>query len=99
MLVINLIHFFIFIFIFFVVNLLFLIASFNYLILILIFLDILVLANIILFIFYTLITYNSSGYSFAVLCLVIAAAETTIGLGLFILYYKSTGKTSIINNC
>ena len=96
MLVINIINYFIFIFIFFSLNLILLIISFNYLILILIFLDILLLANILLFIIYTILTYNSIGYSYALICLVVAAAETSIGLGLFILYYKSTGKISII---
>lgn len=41
---------------------------------------------------------NINGYSFALLTLGVAAADTAVGLGLFIIYYKATGEISIKNN-
>jgi NADH:ubiquinone oxidoreductase subunit K len=88
-------YFFYFIFIFFAVNLLLLIAALDHFILALIFLDLLLLTNILLFILYTIVFYNGIGYDYALLILGIAAADTSVGLGLCILYFKASGAVGI----
>ena len=42
----------------------------------------------ILFIMYTILTQNAIGYSYALILLGVAAADTAVGLGLFILFFK-----------
>lgn len=92
---VNLSYFFYFIFLFFILNLLLLIVALDYFILVLVFLDFLLLSSILLFILYSQITNNPIGYSSALLILGVAAADTAVGLGLFILYFKTTNKVSI----
>jgi NADH:ubiquinone oxidoreductase subunit K len=48
-----------------------------------------------MFIVYTILTGNSIGYSHALLILGIAAADTAVGLGLFLVYHKATNSVSI----
>jgi len=88
-------YFFYFVFIFFAVNLLLLIAALDHFILASIFLDLLLLTNILLFILYTIVFYNPIGYDYALLILGIAAADTSVGLGLCILYFKASGSVGI----
>jgi NADH-quinone oxidoreductase subunit K len=87
--------FFYFLFIFFTVNLLLLIAALDHFILALIFLDLLLLTNILLFVVYTILTHSPIGYDYALLVLGIAAADTSVGLGLCILYFKASGSVAI----
>jgi NADH-quinone oxidoreductase subunit K len=97
MFVIDFSSFFYFIFIFFFFTLFLLIQVLHHFILVLVFLDLLLLANVILFILVTILTLNPVGYISALLVLGVAAADTAIGLGLFILYFKSTNQISIEN--
>lgn len=83
---------FYFLFFFFFLNFIFLLLALDHFIITLIFLDLLLLTNIIIFTIYTILTDIGIGYSFGLLIIGVAAADTAIGLGLFILYYKSTGK-------
>ena len=62
----------------------------------LIFLDLLILINIVFFILSTIITQNILGYNYALILLGIAASETAVGLGLFILSYKASQNVFII---
>ena len=64
----------------------------------LVFLDLLLLANVLIFIIVTILTLNPIGYISALVILGVAAADTAVGLGLFILYFKSTNQISIENN-
>lgn len=88
-------YFFYFIFTFFVTNLLLILVAVDYFILVLVFLDLLLLTNILLFIIYTLLTNNPVGYCNALIILGVAAADTAVGLGLFILFFKTTNSVSI----
>ena len=81
---------------YFFINLLLLVASFEHYLILLIFLDLLLLSNILLLIFYTVIFKSALGYSYALLLLGVAATDTALGLGLFILQFKATGKVSIL---
>ena len=87
--------FFYFIFTFFVLNLVLLTLALDHFIITLVFLDLLLLTNILLFALYTMLTQNVIGYSYALIILGIAAADTAVGLGLFILYFKTTNEVSI----
>jgi NADH-quinone oxidoreductase subunit K len=69
----------------------------NHFILVLVFLDLLILSNILLFVLSTVITQNPVGYISAIIVIGVAAADTAVGLGLFILYYKTTNQVSIEN--
>lgn len=87
--------FFYFIFLFFFFTLFFLLQVLHHFVLVLVFLDLLLLANVLLFILVTILTHNPVGYISAIIILGVAAADTAIGLGLFILYFKNTGRVSI----
>jgi NADH-quinone oxidoreductase subunit K len=87
--------FFYFIFTFFIANLLLIMVALDHFIIVLVFLDLLLLTSILLFIVYTLLTQNSIGYSYALIILGVAAADTAVGLGLFILFFKTTNNVSI----
>lgn len=87
--------FFFFIFTFFIANLLLIMVALDHFIIVLVFLDILLLTSILLFIVYTLLTQNPIGYSYALIILGVAAADTAVGLGLFILFFKTTNNVSI----
>ena len=80
---------------FFVVAVFLLFLSFSHFIVVLLFLDLLLLVNIILFVFFTQLTGDSVGYAMALLLLGVAAADTAVGLGLFMVYYKTTQLTSL----
>jgi len=58
-------------------------------------LDLLLLTNILLFVVYTILTHSPIGYDYALLVLGIAAADTSVGLGLCILYFKASGSVAI----
>jgi len=92
---IDLTYFLLFTLAFFLLNLVLLLASLDHFILVLIFLDLLLLTNVFMFIVYTILTGNSIGYSYALLVLGIAAADTAVGLGLFLVYHKATNSVSI----
>jgi NADH-quinone oxidoreductase subunit K len=92
---IDLTYFLLFTLAFFLLNLVLLLASLDHFILVLIFLDLLLLTNAFMFIVYTILTGNSIGYSYALLILGIAAADTAVGLGLFLVYHKATNSVSI----
>jgi NADH:ubiquinone oxidoreductase subunit K len=79
----------------FILVLLLIIASFEHFLIVLIFLDLLLLINILMLVFYTSLFGDSLGYIYALLLLGVAATDTALGLGLFILYFKATGKTAI----
>lgn len=81
---------------YFFLNIVLLIASFEHFLIIIIFLDLLLLSNILMLIFYTVIFKDSLGYIYALLLLGVAATDTALGLGLFILYFKATGQVSVI---
>jgi len=87
--------FFYFIFTFFIANLLLIMLALDHFIISLIFLDLLLLTSILLFIVYTVLTHQAIGYSYALIILGVAAADTAVGLGLFILFFKTTNKVSI----
>lgn len=87
--------FFYFIFAFFIANLLLLMLALDHFIIALVFLDLLLLTSILLFIIYTVLTNQAIGYSYALIILGVAAADTAVGLGLFILFFKTTNKVSI----
>lgn len=84
-----------FILTFFVLNVVLLVSALNHFIIALIFLDLLLIINIFLFVFYTFLTGASLGYSYALIVLGVAAADTAIGLGLFVLYFKTQGLVSL----
>ena len=67
-------------------------------VLVLLMLDMLLLCNIVLFIVSAAYTNSEIGYISAVIVLGVAAADTAVGLGLFILYFRSTQTISIIGN-
>jgi NADH:ubiquinone oxidoreductase subunit K len=90
--------FFIFLFLFFLINFICLFFVLDHFILILIFLDLLLLTNIFLNIFFSVLTNNFSGYAYVLIIFGIAAVETAIGLGLFVIYYKCTNNFSIKDN-
>jgi NADH:ubiquinone oxidoreductase subunit K len=54
----------------------------------LILLDLLVLLNIVILAIFTLLTGDTFGYCFALILFAVAAADTAIGLGLFIVYFR-----------
>lgn len=70
-------------------------VALDHFIIVLVFLDLLLLTSILLFLVYTLVTQNSIGYSYALIILGVAAADTAVGLGLFILFFKTTNNVSI----
>jgi|GEM_PF-5966015 len=88
-------YFFYFIFSFFIVNLLLLTVALNQFLIALVFLDLLLLTTIVVFIMYTMLTQNCIGYSYAIITLGVAAADTAVGLGLFVLFFKATGDVSV----
>lgn len=88
-------YLFYFTFTFFIANLLLVMVALDHFIIVLVFLDILILTNIIIFIVYTLLSQNPVGYSYALIILGVAAADTAVGLGLFILFFKTTNNVSI----
>ncbi len=88
-------YLFYFTFTFFIANLLLVMVALDHFIIVLVFLDILILTNIIIFIVYTLLSQNPLGYSYALIILGVAAADTAVGLGLFILFFKTTNNVSI----
>jgi NADH:ubiquinone oxidoreductase subunit K len=92
---IDLTYFLLFTFVFFLLNLVLLLASLDHFILVLIFLDLLLLTNAFMFIVYTILTGFPIGYSYGLLILGIAAADTAVGLGLFLVYHKATNSISI----
>lgn len=85
------------IFVIFLATLLLLLRCLSHFVLVLMLLDLLLLCNIILFVLASIYTGTSSGYVAAVLVLGVAAADTAVGLGLFILYFKATNLVSIKN--
>ena len=98
MLVLDFSYFFGFIFLFFILNLMLLIAALDHFIILLVFLDLLLLASLLVFVVFSLLTNTTVGYNYALLVFGIAAADTAVGLGLFILYYKTTNNVSINDN-
>jgi NADH:ubiquinone oxidoreductase subunit K len=81
---------------YFFLSLLLLVTSFEHYLILLIFLDVLLLSNILILLLYTVIFQSALGYIYALLLLGVAATDTALGLGLFILYFKSTGRVSVI---
>lgn len=71
------------------------IIALDHFIVALVFLDLLLLVNIILMLLFTATTGFAIGYNYALLLLGVAAADTAVGLGLFILYFKTSGAVSI----
>lgn len=98
MLVLDFSYFFGFIFLFFILNLMLLIAALDHFIILLVFLDLLLLVSLLVFVVFSLLTNTTVGYNYALLVFGIAAADTAVGLGLFILYYKTTNNVSINDN-
>jgi NADH-quinone oxidoreductase subunit K len=95
---INLVYFMVILFIFFLSCALLVVVSLKHFILTLLFLDLLLLANVLLFMFVGFengIGAKILGYNYALVVLGVAAADTAVGLGLGILYYKATGKVSL----
>lgn len=80
-----------FTFAFFTLNVLLIVSALNHFIIVLVFLDLLLLLNIFLLVLYTFLTGSSLGYSYALIILGVAAADTAIGLGLFVLFFKTKG--------
>lgn len=80
---------------FFLVFLFLLPFACRHFILALIFLDLTLLMCTFLFLFFTIITTNQVGYTYALFILGIGACDTAIGLGLFILVSKMTYKTDL----
>ena len=78
-------------FAFFVLSLFMLLLVLEYLLIALIFLDLLLLTNILLLVCYTIFTGNPVGYCYGLLLIGVAAADTAVGLGLFIMFFKATG--------
>jgi len=72
--------------------LIYLIFIFQHLLLVLLVLDLIILI-LILLLLENLIFTDFYGYSLIILC--IAAADTAVGLGLFISFYKLTGAVSV----
>jgi NADH:ubiquinone oxidoreductase subunit K len=72
-------------------------AAFEHFLVILIFLDLLLLSNILLLILYTVVFINALGYVYALLLIGVAATDTALGIGLFILYFKSTGQVALLS--
>ena len=68
----------------------------SHFIILLIFLDLIILINIILLVSFTVISHSNLGFIYGILILGVAAADTAVGLGLFILFFKTTNKVSII---
>lgn len=97
MLILDFSLFFYFLFVFFFFTLLLILQVLNHFILVLVFLDLLLLSNILLFVLSTIVTQNPVGYVAALLVLGVAAADTAVGLGLFVLYFKTTNQVSIEN--
>lgn len=87
-----------YVFVFFFYTLLCVASALDHLLILLLLLDLLLMASIFLFITYSTVFSNYDGYSLSLLVLGVAAADTAVGLGLFIIYYKATGETSIKNN-
>lgn len=98
MLILDFSYFFGFIFLFFILNLMLLIAALDHFIILLVFLDLLLLASLLVFVVFSILTNTTVGYNYALLVFGIAAADTAVGLGLFILYYKTTNNVSINDN-
>ena len=80
---------------FFLLTLFLLVISLDHFLITLLFLDLLLLVNILLLIFCAQVTANDVGYNYALLLLGVAAADTSVGLGLFILYFKTFGSVSV----
>jgi NADH-quinone oxidoreductase subunit K len=97
MLILDFSLFFYFIFVFFLFTLVLMLQVLSHFILVLVFLDLLLIANILIFILSTIVTQNPIGYITALIVIGVAAADTAIGLGLFILYFRSTNQVSIEN--
>jgi NADH:ubiquinone oxidoreductase subunit K len=95
MLVLDFSYFFHFIFMFFVLNLLLLIAALDHFIILLVFLDLLLLTSLLVCVVYTVLSGHTIGYNYALLIFGIAAADTAVGLGLFILFFKTTNNVSV----
>jgi NADH:ubiquinone oxidoreductase subunit K len=55
------------------------------------------LSNILLLILYTVVFINALGYVYALLLIGVAATDTALGIGLFILYFKSTGQVALLS--
>ena len=98
MLILDFSYFFYFIFMFFVLNLLLLIAALDHFIILSVFLDLLLLTSLLVFVVYTVLSGETIGYNYALLVFGIAAADTAVGLGLFILFFKTTSNVSINDN-
>jgi NADH:ubiquinone oxidoreductase subunit K len=75
-----------------------LIAALDHFIILLVFLDLLLLTSLLVFVIFSVLTHRTVGYNYALLVFGIAAADTAVGLGLFILYYKTTNNVSINDN-
>lgn len=74
-------------------NLILLLICLDYFLIIIIFLDLILLTIILWLIIFSILSLNASGYIYGLLILAVAAADTAVGLGLFIIYYKATGIT------
>ncbi len=81
----------------FFLTILLMLAAFEHFLVILIFLDLLLLSNILLLILYTVVFINALGYVYALLLIGVAATDTALGIGLFILYFKSTGQVALLS--
>lgn len=95
MLIFDFSYFFYFIFLFFILNLLLLIAALDHFIILLVFLDLLLLTSLLVCIVFTVVSQDPLGYNYALLIFGIAAADTAVGLGLFILFFKTTNNVSV----
>jgi NADH:ubiquinone oxidoreductase subunit K len=93
---VELVSFFYFFIIFYFIALISLILTLTHFILTSIILDLLILINIVIFVWASALTINLLGYNLALLLLAVGAAETAIGLGIFIVYFKSTRDASIL---
>lgn len=80
---------------FFVLNLVLLVFALSHFILVLVFLDLLLLINIFVLVFYSFLTGSAVGYVYALIVLGVAAADTAVGLGLFVLFFKTRGVVSL----
>jgi NADH:ubiquinone oxidoreductase subunit K len=81
---------------FFLVSLFCVFFTRRHVILVLIFLDILLLTSILMLVVYSLSSEQTVGYNYALLLLGVAAADTAVGLGLFMLFYKTKRVTGFI---
>ena len=74
-------------------------AAADHFLILLLLLDLLILVPLLLMVVYSTIRRSDyQSYSFAIFLLGVAASDTAVGLGLFIVYFKATGEVSIKDN-